>query len=111
MGWGGANREPSRLARLGRLRLARTPPWYVPPALEARTTAIVCAACALLLPACGSAKKQDEDERAGNYELEVVEASFPDKQKLAKRSEPGHPRAQRRRADRAQRGGHDQGAE
>jgi hypothetical protein len=54
--------------------------------LEARTTAIVCAACALLLPACGSAKKQDEDERAGNYELELVKASFPEKQKLAKRS-------------------------
>lgn len=54
--------------------------------MEARTTAIACAACALLLPACGSAKKQDEDERAGNYELELVDASFPKKQKLAKRS-------------------------
>lgn len=69
------------------MRLARAPPWYVPPALEARRTAIACAACALLLPACGSNKKQDEDERAGNYEIELVEASFPEKQKLAKRSD------------------------
>lgn len=69
------------------MRLARTPPWYVPAALEARTTAIACAACTLLLPACGNSKKQDEDERAGNYEIELVEASFPEKQKLAKRSD------------------------
>ena len=69
------------------MRLARATPWYVAPALKARTTAIACAACALLLPACGSAKKQDEDERAGNYEIELVDASFPDKQKLAKRSD------------------------
>jgi hypothetical protein len=36
---------------------------------------------------CGGQKTQDENEPEGNFPLEVVSASFPGKQKLAKRSE------------------------
>ena len=47
------------------------------------------AACgaALLLGACGGQKSQDENEPSGNFQVEVVDASFPGKQKLAKRSD------------------------
>jgi hypothetical protein len=40
----------------------------------------------LALGGCSSTKKQDENERAGNYEIEVLSASFPVKQKLAQSS-------------------------
>jgi hypothetical protein len=64
--------------------------WYVRCALEARRTGTVAAACAALalgLAACGSEERQDENEPEGKFEVEVVDASFPAKQKLAKRSE------------------------
>ena len=54
--------------------------------MEARRRAIALTAGALLLGACGSNKRQDENEPAGRFQLEVVKASFPAKQKLAKRS-------------------------
>jgi hypothetical protein len=63
---------------------------YVRCALEARrtgTAAAACAALALGLAACGGAERQDENEPEGKFEVEVVDASFPNKQKLAKRSE------------------------
>jgi hypothetical protein len=41
----------------------------------------------LVLAGCGGDTRQDENERAGNFELEVVKASFPTSQKLAKRSD------------------------
>ena len=41
----------------------------------------------LLLGGCGGQKTQDENEPEGNFPLEVVNASFPSKQKLAKRSQ------------------------
>jgi hypothetical protein len=41
---------------------------------------------ALGLSACGGGERQDEDEPEGRFEVEVVEATFPTKQKLAKRS-------------------------
>ena len=40
----------------------------------------------LIIGACGGEKRQDEDEPSGRYEVEVVEADFPERQKLAKRS-------------------------
>ena len=40
---------------------------------------------ALLVSACGG-KRQDANEPSGNFKVEVVKASFPDNQKLAKRS-------------------------
>jgi hypothetical protein len=40
----------------------------------------------LTLAACGGGERQDENEPEGNFKVEVVKASFPSKQKLAKRS-------------------------
>jgi hypothetical protein len=82
----GAKGEPDRPEAAMQLRLARAGPWYVRRALEARRPAFACAAAALLLGGCASTKKQDENERAGNYPLEVLSASFPTKQKLAQSS-------------------------
>jgi hypothetical protein len=42
-------------------------------------------ASALLVSACGGAR-QDANEPSGNFKVQVVKASFPDTQKLAKRS-------------------------
>jgi hypothetical protein len=61
--------------------------WYVRPALEARRN--VCAftlAGVLALAGCGGAERQDEDEPEGEFAVEVVRASFPEDQKLAKSS-------------------------
>jgi hypothetical protein len=58
--------------------------------LEARRTGTVVAACAALalgLAACGSEERQDENEPEGEFRVDVVDATFPAKQKLAKRSE------------------------
>ena len=40
----------------------------------------------MTLAACGGGERQDENEPEGNFKVEVVKASFPSKQKLAKRS-------------------------
>jgi hypothetical protein len=75
------NRRYQRPAHLRGIR------WYVRPALEARRIL-----CALALAGvvgsvgCGGGERQDEDEREGDYEVEVVRASFPEDQKLAKSS-------------------------
>jgi hypothetical protein len=73
----------------GRSRSAPGPGirWYVRPALEARRYVCAC----LLLPlaavvGCGGGERQDEDEPEGDFAVEVVRASFPEDQKLAKRS-------------------------
>jgi hypothetical protein len=42
--------------------------------------------CALALGACGGGERQDENEPEGDFKVEVVDATFPAKQKLAKRS-------------------------
>jgi hypothetical protein len=58
--------------------------------LEARRTgplACACAALALGLGACGGGERQDENEPEGQFKVEVVNANFPEQQKLAKRSE------------------------
>jgi hypothetical protein len=39
-----------------------------------------------MLAACGSQPRQDENEPKGDYKVEVTRASFPEQQKLAKRS-------------------------
>jgi hypothetical protein len=41
---------------------------------------------ALMLGACGSEPRQDENEPKGDYKVDVTRASFPEQQKLAKRS-------------------------
>jgi hypothetical protein len=57
--------------------------WYVRPALRARGLA---ALCLLAVAGCGGGERQDENEPEGNFPVEVVRASFPDHQKLAKSS-------------------------
>ena len=45
------------------------------------------AAALAALAGCGGGERQDENEPEGDYKVEVVKASFPSDQKLAKRSE------------------------
>jgi hypothetical protein len=81
------------------VHLGRPPPWYVQPALEVRrghgrrprrrAAAGLLSLCVtgLGLAACGGGnERQDENEPKGRFQVEVVEAKFPAKQKLAKRS-------------------------
>jgi hypothetical protein len=58
--------------------------WYVRPALKGRSLAAVCL---LAVAGCGSGESQDENEPEGNFPVEVVEAKFPESQKLAKSSD------------------------
>ena len=37
----------------------------------------------LAIAGCGGGERQDENEREGNFPVEVVEAKFPENQKLA----------------------------
>lgn len=39
--------------------------------------------CALGVSACGSGDRQDKAEKAGNYKVEITDASFPKKQSIA----------------------------
>jgi hypothetical protein len=45
------------------------------------------ALCLLAIAGCGGGERQDENEREGNFPVEVVEAKFPEDQKLAKSSD------------------------
>jgi hypothetical protein len=84
-----AKREPG---------LARPARWYVPAALKARRAhgrrprrhAVVAACLGLLaavaISACGG-DRQDKNEPSGNFQVDVLDATFPSKQKLAKRSD------------------------
>jgi hypothetical protein len=53
------------------------------PDLEARRIALVGL---IAVAGCGGGERQDEDEPEGDFALEVVSASFPEKQKLAQSS-------------------------
>ncbi len=64
--------------------------WYVRPALEAmRPCASRAIALAGLLVAagCGGGERQDADEPEGEFAVEVLRASFPERQRLAQRSD------------------------
>jgi hypothetical protein len=43
-------------------------------------------ACGLVAAGCGGGQRQDANEPSGKYKVQVVEAKFPDRQALAKRS-------------------------
>jgi hypothetical protein len=58
--------------------------WYVRRALRRFGVATVCL---LAIAGCGGGERQDENEREGNFPVEVVEAKFPESQKLAKSSD------------------------
>ena len=47
----------------------------------------VATVCLLAVAGCGGGERQDENEREGNFPVEVVEAKFPESQKLAKSSD------------------------
>ncbi len=73
-------------------------PWYVRAALRGtgrhhrrtrlRTaaTGLAAVAVAALLAACGGESSSDSNERAGTYQLKVVDASFPSEQRLGQTS-------------------------
>ncbi len=48
---------------------------------------MLTAACLLAFAGCGGGERQDENEPEGNFPVEVVEAKFPEDQKLAKSSD------------------------
>jgi hypothetical protein len=58
--------------------------WYVRRALRRWSVATLCL---LAVAGCGGGERQDENEREGNFPVEVVEAKFPESQKLAKSSD------------------------
>ena len=56
-------------------------------ALTSRALVLPVVSVALLVAGCGGGgPRQDADEESGDYRVQVVEAKFPDKQALAKRS-------------------------
>jgi hypothetical protein len=56
--------------------------------LRAKSAFVLPALALLALAGCGGGnERQDENEPEGDFKVEVVEASFPAKQKLAKRSQ------------------------
>ena len=59
---------------------------YVPDVVRAWRIYVV-AICLLALAGCGGGERQDENEASGDFPVEVVKASFPEKQKLAKSSD------------------------
>jgi hypothetical protein len=60
--------------------------WYVQRALRGRIAFLASTAALVALAGCGGGERQDENEPEGDYKVEVVNASFPAEQKLAKRS-------------------------
>ena len=59
--------------------------WYVRPAVRARSTQAGHAVAAIAVAAvigCGGGDPQDANEPSGDFEVEVVNATFPDKLKL-----------------------------
>jgi hypothetical protein len=58
--------------------------WYVRRALRALGVATLCL---LAVAGCGGGERQDENEPEGNFAVEVVDAKFPEDQKLAKSSD------------------------
>jgi hypothetical protein len=60
------------------------------PDLEARRKRFAVAwalTCGIAVVGCGGGERQDENEPEGNFPVEVVSATFPEKQKLAQTSE------------------------
>jgi hypothetical protein len=82
-------KQPARPGARGRVPSAhlRRFRWYVRPALQARRNLCALALAGVAAWAgCGGGERQDEDEPEGEFAVEVVRASFPEDQKLAKSS-------------------------
>ena len=91
----GGHDARSRAALAGRTPSARAAPgrsggWYVRPAVRARSTHAGSAVAVIALAAlasCGGGDPQDANEPEGDFQVEVVNATFPEKQKLGKSSD------------------------
>jgi hypothetical protein len=91
----GGHDARSRAALAGRTSSARAAPgrfggWYVRPAVRARSTHAGSAVAVIALAAlasCGGGEAQDANEPEGDFQVEVVNATFPEKQKLGKSSD------------------------
>src|SRR4051812_24344897 len=67
---------------------ARVQHLYDSPALTSRALVISVLAAALAAAGCGGGgPRQDANEPSGTYKIQVVQAKFPGKQSLAKRSQ------------------------
>ncbi|HET9426170.1 MAG TPA: hypothetical protein VFO55_12455, partial [Gemmatimonadaceae bacterium] len=55
--------------------------------MRGKSAFLAPALAALALAGCGGGERQDENEPEGDFKVEIVEATFPQEQKLAKRSE------------------------
>jgi hypothetical protein len=63
--------------------------WYVRPALEARSRyapGAIALAGIVAVTGCGGGERQDSDEPAGKFPVQVLNASFPKRQRLAQSS-------------------------
>jgi len=73
------------------LRLEADAPCYVPLALTVRRgpapLVCLCSLAAALATGCGGGERQDANEREASYEVSIVGASFPERQRLAQTSE------------------------
>jgi len=61
--------------------------WYLSAALVRRAAIPAALALAALVSGCGGGQRQDANEPSGNYKIQVVQATFPQKQSLSKRSD------------------------
>jgi hypothetical protein len=63
------------------------PRWYLSAAVLRCSVIPAAIACAVLVAGCGGGgPRQDANEPNGNFKVQVVEANFPQRQSLAKRS-------------------------
>jgi hypothetical protein len=87
---GGANREPDSRRSVTELRQATQTPCYVALALTLRRGhAFLLGLCGLLAAGavgCGGDDRQDANEADASYDVTVVDAKFPTRQRLAQQS-------------------------
>src|SRR5687767_13694449 len=62
-------------------------PGSFPRAVRRRTITGFCGASALAIAGCGGGERQDKNEPEGSFKVDVVSATFPAKQRLAKQEE------------------------
>jgi hypothetical protein len=80
-----------RICLAAEVRLAQEAPCYVALALRVRRGHVLqvclCGLAAAGAIGCGGGERQDANEPDETYEVEVMEASFPERQRLAQESE------------------------
>src|SRR4051795_11136747 len=69
------------------MKLVQSPPQHLYDSAALRRSALLIPVLAgVLITGCGGGTRQDANEPEGTYKVQVVEAKFPDRQSLAKRS-------------------------